>query len=156
MTGEAYFYRVVRSTVEQTLVRLLQRARREGMRALVVCEGRDQQRKLDEGLWVFDDQTFLPHAVAGSGADSQQPILIATDYENPNSADHLVLIDGRALESEHASAFARISIVFDGREQSQVDAARRDWKAAATAGIPAVYWTDESGAWKELRRSGPG
>ncbi len=155
MTREAYFYRVFRSTVEQILVRLLQRSRGQGMRSLVVGVDRDHMRKLDERLWVFDDQTFLPHAVAGSDADPHQPILLATDFDNPNSANHLILLDGRALDLTQVSAFGRISIIFDGRDRSQVDAARRDWKAAVEAGISCVYWTDESGAWKELRRSGP-
>ncbi|MDE2792131.1 MAG: DNA polymerase III subunit chi [Paracoccaceae bacterium] len=149
---DVYFYRVIRSSTERTLLNLLQRATDTGFRVLVRASEWSRIRQLDEYLWLFDDETFLPHGVAGTENESHQPVLLTATEGNPNRAGMLVHVEGCPLDLVRIASFERVRVIFDGKDPDQLDTARRDWKAVTEAGVQAVYWTDESGKWAEVVR----
>ena len=77
--------------------------------------GRGQVNTLDELLWAFDDDAYVPHQVAGDQEDELTPVLIATpDVDAPSRVLVINLRDDaylgacdRVLEVVPADASAR-------------------------------------------------
>jgi DNA polymerase-3 subunit chi len=152
--GEAYFYHLTRSTLDETLPTLLDRARAAGWR--VAVRGTDAARldRLDERLWLGEG--FLPHGRAGGPHDADQPVLLTTAAEvpadasdgAPNGAACLMAIDGAEVAPEEVRRLERVCVIFDGGDEAALAAARRQWKALTEAGCGAKYWSQESGSWE--------
>jgi len=57
---------------------LAKRAFESGQRALILARSFDQAEQLDEKLWEFDENAFIPHQIAGDDDDAITPVLIVT------------------------------------------------------------------------------
>lgn len=152
--AQAMFYHLTRSPLETALALLLGRCLAAGWH--VVVRGTDAARldALDERLWLGDDDGFLPHGRAGGPHDDVQPILLTTGRGIPNGAACLMAVDGAEVTPEEARALARVCILFSGADPAAVDQARGQWRVLTAAGIPAQYWSEESGRWQMKAESG--
>jgi DNA polymerase-3 subunit chi len=150
---ETLFYHLERKTLEDVLPGLLERTRDRAWKALVRVGSAERLETLDSLLWTYDDQTFLAHGTAAEGKSERQPIFLTVEAENPNRADVLFLVSG-ALPEDWAAAqlkeFARIVLLFDGRDQEALAGARIAWKKAKDAGHDVTYWKESpSGKWEK-------
>jgi DNA polymerase-3 subunit chi len=63
----------------------------------------------------------------------------------------LILVEGAheaPLAATRLSSFERCIIVFDGKDDSALQAARAQWQASKDAGIDVSYWQeDANGRW---------
>lgn len=146
--GLAMFYHLTRSPAEAVLPMILGKALAAGWR--VTVRGTDPARldALDAALWLHPEDGFLPHGRAGGAHDADQPVLLTEGPGIPNGAACLVCIDGAAVEPDECAALERVCILFDGNDAAALDRARGQWKALAGAGIPAQYWSEDSGRWQ--------
>lgn len=144
--AELWFYHLQRSSLEQALPPLLEKSLRRGWRALVRAGSNERLEQLDEAIWTFRDDSFVPHAREGDPA--RQPVWLTQDAGNPNAAQILFLIDG--AEAGDISGFARACVMFDGADEAALLSARSQWKQAKQDGVPASYWKEsESRGWEK-------
>jgi len=144
---EVWFYHLERSALDQVLPDLLEKTLARGWRALVRCAGPERVDHLDGWLWSYRDDSFLPHGVSDEGNAPRQPILLTTGADNPNGAQALFLIDD--AEPGDVTPFARCILIFDGRDETALQAARRRWKGFKAAGAPVAYWRQgETRGWE--------
>lgn len=144
------FYHLTRSSLEQALPKLLERALAAGNRCLVLCGSPERVAALDSLLWTYDPDSWLPHGQAREGQAESQPVWLTATDENPNQADVLVLVDGMA--SDHMNSYARCLDLFDGGDETAVAEARSRYKAAKEAGFDLEYWQqDEKSGWKRAQ-----
>jgi len=146
--GEAYFYHMTRSPLEQTLPVLLGKALEAGWR--VALHGPDAGRLdwLDQRLWLGPEDGFLPHGRAGHPHEADQPVLLTTGAETPNGANCLVSVDGAEIGADAVAAAERTMVLFDGNDPGAVEIARGQWRALTGAGAKAKYWSQETGRWE--------
>lgn len=64
--------------------RLLTKAYRQKNNAFVYCKDANEACQLDELLWTYDPNSFIPHCIMGSELTSHSPIHIGWE-EEPNS-----------------------------------------------------------------------
>jgi DNA polymerase-3 subunit chi len=144
--AELWFYHLERSELERALPPLLEKCLQRGWRALIRGGTPERLEALDDTLWTYRDESFLPHGREGDPA--RQPIWLTTEGGNPNGAQVLFLIDG--AEPGDIASFERTCLVFDGRDQAALESARLRWKAAKEAGIAASYWRESAaGKWEK-------
>ncbi len=117
-----------------------------GGRLLIVSASDEQRAALDRSLWDYASDSFLPHAQAGRGDDSVQPILIASDTTATNAARYVAIVDG--LWRDDALGFDRVFHLFD---DDHIHAARLTWKALADAAdVERRYWKqNDDGRWEQ-------
>ncbi len=145
---EARFYHLQRSTVEQALPQLLEKALGQGMRAVVVAGSEQRLSSLDSHLWTYRPDSFLPHGTATDAYASDQPVFLTLTVENPNEAKVLFLLDG--MEAPATSDFGLICDLFDGADAEALAAARARWKILKDAGHTLTYWQQtERGGWEK-------
>jgi DNA polymerase III subunit chi len=150
---ETFFYHLERSGLEDALPSLLERTREREWRAVVRVGTAERMETLDAHLWTYSEQTFLAHGTAQEGHKSRQPIYLTTENDNPNKAQVLFLVDGAVPEDWAAPSlgeYSRIVLMFDGRDESALNAARAQWRTCKQAGHDATYWKQSpAGKWEK-------
>ncbi|HYC98645.1 DNA polymerase III subunit chi [Brevundimonas sp.] len=145
---EIWFYHLERSTLDQVLPGLLEKTRERGWRALVRAAGGGLLDDMDERLWTYRDDSFLAHGLASEPEAARQPILLTDSTENPNGAQALFILDDAELGD--TKGFDRCFIIFDGRNDTALAAARVRWKTLKDAGANLAYWKQSpEGRWEK-------
>jgi len=152
--SEVLFFHLERASLEDTLPVMLERTReRDQKRAVVRIGTPERMETLDAHLWTYSEQTFLAHGTAAEGHKSRQPIYLTTENDNPNQAQVLFLVDGAVPDDWSAPSlrdYSRIVLMFDGRDEGALNAARAQWRTCQQAGHDATYWKQSpAGKWKK-------
>jgi DNA polymerase-3 subunit chi len=143
--AEVWFYHLERTPLERALPELLEKTLARGWRALVRTGDLARMEPLDTILWTYRDDSFLPHGRADAPDADRQPVLLTTEAENANEADVLFLIDG--AEPGELDGYKRCVLMFDGRDEGELAAARARWAAFRRAGLELSYWKQEPSGW---------
>ncbi|HEY2445128.1 MAG TPA: DNA polymerase III subunit chi [Rhizomicrobium sp.] len=142
---EILFYHLERRTLDEVLPGLLERTLARGWRALVRPDSAERAQTIDNLLWTWRDDSFLPHAQLGDGEAALQPVLITVEEGNANHAQVLFLAGAPLLLDRDQAEFQRIVVLFDARDDVALAAARRAWVATKAAGHEATYWKQSAG-----------
>jgi DNA polymerase III subunit chi len=152
---EIRFYHLQGRKPEEALPSILEAALAQGLRAVVEAPVAEWIEALDERLWTYADESFLPHGAARDGEPAAQPIFLTTAPDNPNGARLRVLVGGARAAPilGHApTAYDQIVILFDGADDEARTAARAQWAELKAAGHAPTYWREgETGAWEPGR-----
>jgi DNA polymerase-3 subunit chi len=134
------FYHLARSPLERVLPSICEKVLQSGERLLVVA-GPDLLERIDEQLWTWAPESFLPH---GRDRAESQPILLSEAPEPANGASNIALADGQWREE--ALGFERAFYFFD---DSRTDVARETWRTLKErAEVEPRYWKqDDEGKW---------
>ena len=152
--AEVLFYHLTQIPLERTLPELLEKSLQRGWRVLVKGGNADRLAFLDEKLWTYKDDSFLPHGVAGEGAELH-PVYLTIGDEEPNQANILFLVDGAVYPFDKMNKFDRVCVLFDGNDADALNDAREDWKATVAARLPAKYWAQKDGRWTQKAENNP-
>ena len=145
---EVWFYHLERTALEKALPELLERTLARGWRALVRSPDPERLEQFDAWLWTWRDDSFLAHGRASDPNAERQPILLTESTENPNGAQALFIVDDAELGD--TKGFDRCFIIFDGRDEAALTAARVRWKTLKEAGANLAYWKQSpEGRWEK-------
>ena len=145
---EALFYHLERQPLEQVLPQLLEKTLERGWRAVVQAGSAERLDAIDQQLWTFREDSFLAHGTAKDGSPQRQPIFLTLDETNPNGAVVRFLVDG--AEPADITGLTRVVLMFDGRDETAVTAARQHWKTLKANGCSVTYWQQTAaGKWEK-------
>ena len=130
---------------------LVEKAVARGWRVVIQTTDEARQKAIDDLLWTYAAESFLPHGLARDVDAARQPILVATDAANPNAAAMRMYVEGAEVDLDPASAaYERVILMFDGRNEVDLDAARRQWSRLKASGFSLAYWQQgEQGGWQK-------
>ncbi len=142
------FYHLTRTSLETALPQMLEKTLERGQRAVVIAGSDERVESLNAQLWTYNDRHFLPHGSAKDGFAEDQPVWLTAQDENPNRAQVLFLTDGATSRS--IDGYDICAMLFDGRDDTAVEAARGLWRSFKEAGHAVTYWQqDENGRWAQ-------
>jgi DNA polymerase-3 subunit chi len=142
------FYHLTKTPLEKALPALLEKMLASGKRGLVLVETEERLRLLDNLLWTYSSNKFLPHGTEKDGKAERQPVFLTLREENPNQAQVLVVTDGR--KPAFAENFGRVVDIFDGSNETQLSAARARWQEYKKTGGKLTYFKqNDQGGWEE-------
>lgn len=145
--AEIRFYHMQQKKLEQALPEILSRALERQHRVVVKAGSRERLESLNSVLWTYDPASFLPHGMNRDGYESEQPVWLTTEDDNPNRATVLVLVDGAT--SVAAGTVDLCCELFDGNDETAVLAARERWKTYKDKGYSLTYFQqDDAGKWQ--------
>ena len=144
---EYWFYHLEASTLEGVLPGLLEKTRARGWRALIkMAPGRIAE--LDDYLWTFKDDAFLPHGRDDEPLADNQPILLSASAETSEGADCVFLVDGAQISITENTQ--RCLVMIDGRSDASIQSGRRYWKSLKDQGADLSYWQqNDRGSWEK-------
>jgi DNA polymerase-3 subunit chi len=109
---------------------LVRKAHDANLPTLVLARDLEQAEAVDELLWAFDDDAYIPHQIAGDDEDELAPVLIATpDMDVPLRPLVVNLRDG-AVEGN----FDRVLEVVPADDSAR-EPLRERWKAYKARGL---------------------
>jgi len=141
---EILFYHLESQPLERVLPVLIEKSLERGWKVVVETGSDERAEAIDNLLWTFRDDSFLPHARAGGSEDAAQPVLITTQPHNPNHADVRFFVDRAVPQS--GEGYQRIVFMFSGHDPDAVTEARTAWRALRD-GNEVTYWQQEAGRW---------
>lgn len=134
------FYHLQRSPLEQVLPKLCEKAYSTGKRIKIQLGTEERVSFVNSLLWTYNEESFLPHGSKKDGFSEEQPIFISADENNPNGAVLLVLADGAMPSLEILQQYERVLNIFDGTNETSLNAARNYWKQIRELNGDLHYW----------------
>lgn len=147
LAGEVWFYHLERSRLEDVLPDLLERTLQRGWRALVRHADAAQLARIDQHLWAWRDESFLPHGMAGERFAEDQPILLTASPDNTNAAQALFVLDAG---DGPVDGYERCVILFDGADESALARSRELWRRYKSEGRSVTYWRQQERGWTKM------
>lgn len=145
---DVYFYHLQNQPLEKVLPQLLEKCLERGWRCVVQTQSDERVQALDQHLWTWRDDAFLPHGTDKDSNAPEQPVLLTTSDANANDAKVRFFVEGAS--SEDLAGYERAIHLFDGNDPDAVDNARAQWKRSQAAGHSVTYWQqDEAGRWQQ-------
>ena len=133
------FYQLASTPLERVLPLVCQGLLGQGERMLVVGDEALIAR-LDEQLWTYAADSFLPHGRTNAEA---QPVLLSTEPVAANGARAIALADGEWRDE--ALGFDKAYYFFD---DEGLGAARELWRTlSANDDVEPRYWKQVDGKW---------
>ena len=146
---EILFFHLQSRPLEQVLPTILDRALARGQKVVVEVSSQERLRALDDHLWSYSDESFLPHVTAVEADAAANPIVLTTLDHNPNAARVRICAEGVRIPDALAD-YERVVLIFDGDDPDALTAAREDWKKVRASGASASYWQqDDAGRWEK-------
>jgi DNA polymerase-3 subunit chi len=140
---EVLFYHLEGQPLSTVLPTLLEKTLERGWRAVVQVGAAERLETLDEALWTYRPDSFLPHGTASDGHTEAQPIFLTLGSDTPNAAQVRFIVEG--AEPETYGSVRRLVFLFDGNDGDAITRARNQWKAAKAAGCSVTYWQQADG-----------
>ncbi|MFK0163791.1 DNA polymerase III subunit chi [Rhizobium sp. NPDC090279] len=145
---DVLFYHLTESKLEDALPPLIDKSVERGW--LVAVQMREPARRdlLDNHLWIYREDSFLPHGTDEDEMANRQPVLLTVSTDNINNATVRFFIDG--AEVADVGAYQRVVLMFDGYDQEQLESARAQWKRLKGEGHNLTYWQQtQEGRWEK-------
>jgi DNA polymerase-3 subunit chi len=101
-----------------------------GQPTLILARSFDQAEQLDEKLWEFDNDAFVPHQIAGDDDDAITPVLIVPP--DASAADRALVINLR--DDPAPGLFERVLEVVPADEEQRLGSRKR-WTTYKAAGF---------------------
>ncbi|MBW3098716.1 DNA polymerase III subunit chi [Pseudohoeflea coraliihabitans] len=138
---EVLFYHLTESRLDDALPILLEKSLDRGGRVSVHADSEERRDALDAHLWVFRDDSFLPHGIdrgEGDANAARQPVLLTMAVQPANGATVRFAVGGAAIPA--LEGCERLVVMFDGHDAAQLQAAREQWKTLKREGHTLTYW----------------
>ena len=150
-------YRLHRTPLEKALPRFLERAYSRGFPLVVVCPDAARLQALDQVLWTFSPQAFVPHGLWSGTEDETThaltPIWLVREdvlQQRPNlwAQHHHVLICGASLPPQTE---VPCYLFFDGHLEADVAWIGTLLHLLKTRPIPPTLWSQNTeGKWVQV------
>ncbi|WP_185236454.1 DNA polymerase III subunit chi [Teredinibacter franksiae] len=105
--------------------RLVQKAINESNRVLVATSTPEETFLLDELLWSFKPESFIPHSIVGEPDTEKVPVVISHTSDSPTHHD--LLINLRAIVPPEFSRFKKLAEVVV-QQTDILQSTRENWK----------------------------
>ena len=131
---EVIFVEVTASRMEMQACEIAERIYAEGDRLLIVAIDEEQAARLDDLLWTYKPDTFVPHGLWKSmDNEPAQPVIITTQKERVPGIASLLTMDYCPVEM--VQQFSQVIHVVVVDNQERLEASRRYWTLLKDAGF---------------------
>ncbi|MBF0626137.1 MAG: DNA polymerase III subunit chi [Magnetococcales bacterium] len=140
------FYQLAATPLDAAIARIADKAYRLGLKLCVVAPGPDWARQLDQFLWRFPPEGFLPHALWDDPEAPIHPLIIALEPDDRNGAT-VAITAGDVLLAAPERFDRVVDFALAGDPQSLADSRNR-YRHYRGLGCDMEYWTqNDRGEW---------
>ena len=144
------FYHLQKMSLDEVLPKLVEKAYNLKKNIKITIGNEERVEALNNLLWTFNDDKFIPHGSKKDGFSDMQPIFLSSENNNPNNAVLLFVVDDADIDIEQISSYERIFYIFDGNSEFSLNKARILWKALKNSDNQLNYWQqNSSGSWEQ-------
>lgn len=144
------FYHLQKQSLDEILPKLVEKAYSLNKKIKIMIGNEERVEFINNLLWTFNDEKFIPHGSKKDGFSEIQPIFLSSDGNNPNNATLLFVVDDADINMVNISDFERIFYIFDGNSEFSLNKARNFWKILKNTDNQFNYWQqNEKGNWEQ-------
>jgi len=114
-----------RHNTDSVTCRLVQKAYQQGHQVCVLTQNREHSQKLDQLMWTFDPNSFIPHEVQENGSDNNTSAPVIITHETPPENLHDILISLGDKTPAGFSRFNRLAEIIDNSDNAKEQARER-------------------------------
>ena len=122
--------------------RLVRKARNANFQVVILARDEAQLAELDEALWTFSEQDFLPHVMMDDALAAQTPILL-TATQAMEAPHHQILINLSDTPPDHFARFERMFEVVSSDEADK-SSGRERYSYYKQRGYPLTHFVAEN------------
>ena len=131
---EVIFVEVTASRMEMRACEIAEHTYAQGDRLQIVAIDEEQAARLDDLLWTYKPDNFVPHGLwRGPDSDSDQPVMITARKERVPGMASLLTMDYSPVEM--VQQFSKVIHVVVVDNQERLEASRRYWTLLKDAGF---------------------
>ena len=97
---KAYFYNCSRRNVVADISWLTEKLYKERDRILICCKDQETVEVIDDFLWRYKEDGFIPHSIEKKEQSSIYPVLITTDIDKEHKHNVLLALSGVLIEKK--------------------------------------------------------
>ncbi|MCI5047871.1 MAG: DNA polymerase III subunit chi [Aquisalinus sp.] len=148
--AEVLFYHLERAKLETVLPGLLEKTLERGWRATVRAGQAEKLEALENLLWTYADESFLPHGSAGESPDHPVWLTTQSTLDDLEGRDLLFLVEGAEAALDEIDDLVRCISIFDGADEAALQKARSFWKVLKDTDHAPTYWRQSpQGKWEK-------
>lgn len=131
---EVTFVEVTASRMEMRACEIAEHTYAQGERLQIIAIDEEQAARLDDLLWTYKPDNFVPHGLWKSmDSESAQPVVITTRKERVPGIASLLTMDYCPVEM--VQQFSKVIHVVLVDNQERLEASRRYWTLLKDAGF---------------------
>ncbi len=131
---EVLFVEVTQNRMEIRACEIAEDNYAQGNRVQIIAVDEGQAARLDDLLWTFKPDSFIPHGIRSASANEPgESLVITTEQERGEGMDSLLMMDYCEAELVGQFSLAVHMVVVDNRER--LEASRRYWTQLKEAGF---------------------
>ena len=150
---KAYFYNSSQRNVVADISLLIEKLFKEKNRILVCCKDLETVEVIDNFLWAYKEDGFIPHSIETEDRSSIYPILITTNINEEHEHNVLLALSGVLVQEKDWRKFSKAYYFFDDQEDKEKENAREMWKSFSALNIVCKYWVIKENKWVLARSS---
>ena len=145
---EVRFYHLQKQNLDQALPLILEKVFQTKKKCVVRMSDEKEVTRMNDILWTYKPDSFLPHGSHKTGRAEKQPIWLTHKDDNPNNGETLILTQG--MMEEDLSPYGLTCEMLDGHDERAIKEARNRWKNYKEKGYNVTYWHQkETGGWEK-------
>ena len=147
---QVIFYSSAPLQVENTLFALIEKSIEKGYKSLLLFLDKEKCSMIDEKLWTYKQNSFLPHLSEDDEISGEVdiPIYLSTKNENPYEAELLFSIDG--FLPDNINNFERVVIIVDTNDKILLEKYKKYYLDINKDFEDIVFYkSDDNGKWIE-------
>ena len=148
---ELYFYNTSSRDFLGDITQLIERLYIQEHKVIVLCPDNDVSAIVDEYLWSYKDESFLPHIKVDKDPSEFDSIVISSYQLNLESYKTLIVFKGSSVEIDYINYFKKVYYFFDNSKNDEREVARTLWKEAIKSGTKCKYWQVQENKWILVR-----
>ena len=144
-----WFYHLQSQPLERALPALVEKAIARDWRVVIQTREEAGLAVLDDLLWRYSAESFLPHGRADEPHAARHPVVLTCAADNPNGAVLRFYVHGAEIAAVEAG-YNRLILLFDGGVEDELAAARRQWSRLKQGGHDLAYWQQSESGWSQV------
>ena len=150
---KAYFYNCSYRNVVADISWLTEKLYKERDSILICCKDQETVEVIDDFLWRYKEDGFIPHSIEKKERSSIYPVLITTDIDEEHKHNVLLALSGVFIKDQDWQNFTKAYYFFDHQENNQKENARLMWKSLSALNVACKYWVNKANKWVLARSS---
>ena len=144
---KAFFYNSSHRDIVADVASLTENIFKKNNKIVIFCIDQETAEVVDNFLWSYRDDSFIPHAIAKHGVLSLDPILVTTDLDKGSEHNVLLALNGLFIKEKDWQRFSKIYYFFDNQDLKEKENARSMWKSFSSLDIDCKYWINKKNKW---------
>ena len=144
---KVYFYNSSQRDIVADIAVLTEKLFMKNDSIVIFCADQETVEVVDEFLWAYREEGFIPHSTNKNEKPSVHPILITNRIDEGYEHDILLVLNGVLIEEKDWQKFAKIYYFFDDQDNKEKENARSMWKSLSSLNSECKYWVNKKNKW---------